>query len=126
MKDFINANRESLVETLKALCTIPAPSHFENERAEYCKKWLEGVGAEGVYIDDALNVIYPIRCEGCDRITVFVAHTDTVSPTESRCPAWTTGHISAVPEWGTTRRASRFFFIPRGISPSTPQRHRAA
>lgn len=86
MKDFMNANRESLVETLKALCTIPAPSHFENERAEYCKKWLEGVGAEGVYIDDALNVIYPIRCEGCDRITVFVAHTDTVFPDREPMP----------------------------------------
>lgn len=86
MKHFIDANRESLYRTLRELCAIPAPSHFEHERAEYCKRWLDGIGAEGVYIDDALNVIYPINCDECDRITVFVAHTDTVFPDREPMP----------------------------------------
>ena len=80
IKQFIENNKDLMLETLKELCLIPAPSHFEQERAAYCKKWLEDAGAEGVYIDSALNVIYPLGCEGSHEITVFVAHTDTVFP----------------------------------------------
>lgn len=80
MKAFIEANKEQMYQTLKELCAIPAPSHFEHQRAAYCKKWLEDIGAKGVYIDEALNVIFPINCEGSDKITVFAAHTDTVFP----------------------------------------------
>ena len=80
MKAFIEANKEQMYQTLKELCVIPAPSHFEHQRAAYCKKWLEDMGAKGVYIDEALNVIFPINCEGSDKITVFAAHTDTVFP----------------------------------------------
>ena len=69
-----------MYKTLKELCLIPAPSHHEQARAEYCKNWLEKHGAEGVYIDDALNVIFPINCEESKDITVFAAHTDTVFP----------------------------------------------
>ncbi len=80
MKAFIEANKEQMYQTLMELCAIPAPSHFEHQRAAYCKKWLEDIGAKGVYIDEALNVILPINCEGSDKITVFAAHTDTVFP----------------------------------------------
>lgn len=86
MKKFTEQNEQGLYTTLKELCAIPAPSHFEHERAAYCKKWLEQAGAKGVYIDDALNVIFPINCEGSDKITVFVAHTDTVFPDKTPMP----------------------------------------
>lgn len=79
-KAFIEENRGLMLKTLKELCAIPAPSHHEQKRAEYCKNWLEGVGAEGVYIDDALNVIFPLNCEGSNEISVIAAHTDTVFP----------------------------------------------
>lgn len=80
IKSYITQHKEEIFQTLKELCKIPAPSHFEHKRAEYCKSWLENVGAEGVYIDDALNVIFPLNCKDSDEITVFVAHTDTVFP----------------------------------------------
>ena len=86
IKDYINKNAELLYRTLKDLCLIPAPSHYEHERAEYCKKWLEKCGAEGVYIDNALNVIFPINCDGSNEITVFAAHTDTVFPDREPLP----------------------------------------
>lgn len=86
MKNFVKDNQELLFTTLKELCAIPAPSHFEHERAAYCKKWLENIGAKGVYIDDALNVIFPINCENSDKITVIVAHTDTVFPDREPMP----------------------------------------
>lgn len=86
MKQFIESNKEQLYKMLEELCAIPAPSHFEHERAAYCKKWLENTGAKGVYIDEALNVIFPINCDGSDKITVFVAHTDTVFPDREPMP----------------------------------------
>ena len=86
MKKFIENHTDGLYGTLRELCAIPAPSHFEQNRAEYCKQWLENIGAEGVYIDEALNVIFPINCDGSDQITVFVAHTDTVFPDKEPMP----------------------------------------
>lgn len=85
-ESFISKNSELLYKTLRELCLIPAPSHFEGERAEYCKKWLEDAGATGVYIDEALNVVFPINCEESSEITVFAAHTDTVFPDRSPMP----------------------------------------
>lgn len=77
---FISENKEYLYQTLKELCIIPAPSHHEEKRAEYCKEWLEKNGCKGVYIDNALNVIFPYQVEDSNSITVYAAHTDTVFP----------------------------------------------
>ncbi len=86
IKKYAEEKHSSMLETLKELCHIPAPSHFEHQRAEYCKKWLEDKGAKGVYIDKALNVIFPINCENSNEITIFVAHTDTVFPDTEPMP----------------------------------------
>ena len=80
IQEYIKHNYENMITTLKELCVIPAPSHYEQKRAEYCKAWLEEAGAKNVYIDEALNVIYCLNCEHSDEITVFAAHTDTVFP----------------------------------------------
>lgn len=86
MKKFIEENYEDMLELLRQLCYIPAPSHNEEARAEYCKNWLEANGAEGVYVDEALNVVYPLNCEGSNEITVLAAHTDTVFPDTEPLP----------------------------------------
>ena len=86
VKEFIRCNETLLFQTLRELCAIPAPSHQEQKRAAYCKAWLEERGAQGVYIDEALNVVFPLCCEGSDEITVFVAHTDTVFPDTEPMP----------------------------------------
>ena len=64
IREYIAQNRDLMMETLRELCLIPAPSHHEDARAAYCKKWLENAGAEGVFIDEAKNVIFPLNCEG--------------------------------------------------------------
>lgn len=86
LSTFIAKNQELMLQTLRDLCNIPAPSHQEKERADYCKRWLETQGAQGVYIDDALNVIFPYQAEGSDQLTVFAAHTDTVFPDTEPMP----------------------------------------
>lgn len=86
IQNFIAQNTEEIFEMLRALCAIPAPSHAEQGRAEYCKKWLETAGAKGVSIDSADNVVFPLGCEESDDITVFAAHTDTVFPDTEPMP----------------------------------------
>ncbi len=91
IEQFVVDNKQNLYHTIQKLCSIPAPSHLEEKRAEYCKKWLEHIGAKGVYIDEALNVVFPLNCENSNQITVFVAHTDTVFPDTEPMPYFDDG-----------------------------------
>ena len=88
---YIKNNYDEMKKILRDLCLIPAPSHHEEKRAEYCKKWFESIGAEGVYIDSAKNVVFPLNCDGSNEITVFVAHTDTVFPDREPMPYYDDG-----------------------------------
>lgn len=73
-------------ELLLTLAQIPAPSHHEKKRAQFCLNWLKGKGAEGAYIDPALNVIYPIGDDGKNDLMVFMAHSDVVFPDTEPLP----------------------------------------
>ena len=84
--DYIDAHRQEAYELLLELAQIPAPSNQEEKRAQFCKNWLEKQGAEGVYIDDALNVVYPIGCDAGKPIAVFAAHSDVVFPDTDTLP----------------------------------------
>lgn len=86
ISQYITENKQLLMDILKELCHIPAPSHREHARAQYCQKLLEDWGAKGVYTDNAQNVIFPLGCEGKNGITVFAAHTDTVFPDTKPLP----------------------------------------
>ena len=84
--DYIEAHGQEAYELLVELAQIPAPSNHEEKRAAYVRDWLEAQGAEGVTIDEALNVIYPIGCEGDGPITVYMAHSDVVFPDTEPLP----------------------------------------
>ncbi len=86
VEEFLERSRVETIELIKALCRIPAPSGQELARAKFCEKWLIDQGAKGVYIDDALNVVYPVGCDGQSDIVVFSAHTDTVFPDTEPMP----------------------------------------
>lgn len=83
LENFTKETLEEGFELLRQLCLIAAPSGMEEKRAEFVKNWLENIGAEGVYIDEAKNIVFPMNCEGKSDITVFCAHTDTVFPMET-------------------------------------------
>ena len=86
MTGWVEAHYDEHYDLLLKLAKIPAPSNFEEKRADFCKNKLESWGAEGVYIDEALNVIYPIGCDGNKPIMVFMAHSDVVFPDRSELP----------------------------------------
>lgn len=85
LKEIEDSSQEAF-ELLMELGKIPAPSHHEEKRAEFCKQWLEKQGAKGVYIDEALNVIYPVGCTDDNPLVVFSAHTDVVFPDTEALP----------------------------------------
>lgn len=75
---YIEEHKDEAFELLVELAQIPAPSNQEEKRAEFIKKWLTAQGAEGVYIDEALNVIYPVGVTEENPLVVFAAHSDVV------------------------------------------------
>ena len=80
MLSYLDDSQEELKQLIRDLCAIPAPSHHEEKRAEFCKNWVENIGAKGVFIDEALNVVCPHHVTEDGPVTVFMAHTDTVFP----------------------------------------------
>ena len=85
-KQFISDHREEAFQLLKTIAQIPSPSNHEEKRMEFCKKWLEDMGAKGVYTDDALNVVYPFGVTEDGPVVVFMAHTDVVFPDTDPLP----------------------------------------
>ena len=62
--EYIREHRQEALDLLLRLAVLPAFSGREEGRAAFCKDWLQAQGAQGVYIDEALNVVFPINCEG--------------------------------------------------------------
>ena len=86
MTAWVEARYPEHYDLLLELARIPAPSNCEERRAAYCKEKLEGWGAGGVYIDEALNVVWPMGCDGEGPIAVFMAHSDVVFPDTEPLP----------------------------------------
>lgn len=77
---YIDGHQKEAFDLLVELAQIPAPSNHEEKRAAFCKEWLEKQGARGVYIDEALNVIWPVGCTEDNPLVVYMAHSDVVFP----------------------------------------------
>ena len=86
MEQYAKACNEELKKLICDMCVIPAPSHHEEKRVEFVKAWMEQNGAEGVYVDDALNVIWPYHVTENNDLVVFMAHTDVVFPDTEPLP----------------------------------------
>lgn len=80
IEKFVEKYREETILLLKELASIPAPSHHEEQRGEFCLKWIEKQGAADVYRDEAGNVIVPYYCRENRRCAAVMAHMDVVFP----------------------------------------------
>ena len=83
---YIKEHEQEALELLLELAVIPAPSHHEELRAAFCKNWLQAQGTQGVYIDEALNVVWPVGCTEDNDLAVFMAHSDVVFPDTEALP----------------------------------------
>ena len=82
----IESHADEALALLTELAQIPAPSNHEERRAEFCLDWLRSKGALSAYIDEALNVVYPIGDTRENDLTVFMAHSDVVFPDTAPLP----------------------------------------
>ena len=83
---YLELHAEEALRLLMELAQIPAPSNQEERRAEFCLNWLRSMGADGAYIDEALNVIYSVGDTGENDLVVFMAHSDVVFPDTAPLP----------------------------------------
>lgn len=79
LEGYIRASQQELLQLIRDLCAISAPSHHEERRAAFCRDWFERNGGRNVIVDEALNVICP-HGDMDGELIVFMAHTDTVFP----------------------------------------------
>ena len=102
---YIQNHREEAYELLLTLARIPAPSNHEEKRARFCSEWLKAQGAEGVYVDEALNVVYPVEAGDHVPVEVYMATRMWCSRMRRNClSGWRRGGFT-VPAWGMTRHA---------------------
>lgn len=83
--EYLENNRPRFLSAIRELAQIPAPSGQEELRAQWCKQYLESLGATGVYIDEALNVIFPHGDMSGD-LCAILGHTDVVFPDTTPLP----------------------------------------
>lgn len=85
--EYLEENRPRYLAAVRELARIPAPSNHEEQRAIWCKQYLESLGATGVVIDDALNVIFPYHIsENSNDLCAILGHTDVVFPDTEPLP----------------------------------------
>ncbi len=115
--NYIEEHAAEMRALLITLAGIPAPSNKEEKRAAFVKSWLEEHGAEGVYIDRALNVVYPVGVTADNSVVVFMAHTDVVFPDEKPLPVTVEdGKIFAPGVGDDTANLVALLFVARYIA----------
>ena len=100
MEQFIREHKEEAFELLRTIGRIPAPSNHEEKRAAFCCQWLKEQGAEGVIIDEALNVVYPAVTRETAGLEVYMAHMDVVFPDKEDLPLTENGDFIFCPGIG--------------------------
>ena len=85
--EYVNKNHSYIERLLKDIAVIPAPSGFEDKRAEFCLNFFKEIGCDNAYVDDAKNVVCVINgAENSDDLVCFMAHTDVVFPDTEPLP----------------------------------------
>ena len=99
--DYIDSHQEETLALLKELAQIPAPSHHEEKRVEFCLDWLKRNGVEQAYADEAKNVICSFgSCGEHEPLVVYMAHSDVVFGDTDELPLHTEGDRLCCPGVG--------------------------
>ena len=81
----IERMQPEVIDLIRTLCAIPAPSHHEERRAAFIRDWFLQRGMNAA-IDEAKNVLCPMGVGETGDIVVVMAHTDTVFPDTEPMP----------------------------------------
>lgn len=86
MNEYAASVQDELLDLIRTMAVIPAPSHQEDRRVEFLLPWLEKQGFTGVTVDKAKNVIIPVGVSETNDVAVVMAHTDVVFPDTKPLP----------------------------------------
>ena len=86
VREFAHSHHAEALDLLRVLAQIPAPSHHEDQRAAFVRDWMHANGMREAYVDEATNVICPLRDDGTCDLLAFAAHMDVVFPDTERLP----------------------------------------
>lgn len=86
IEEFVEKQNKETILLLKELASIPAPSHHEGQRGEFCLNWIREQGVTDAYIDEAGNVIVPYHCHKDRKCVAVMAHMDVVFPDTTPFP----------------------------------------
>jgi len=75
---YVEQNEEAIIAEWRGLTEIPAPSGYEEKRAQYMKVQFDSAGLDKIYIDEAGNVIGIWEGRDGGKKIVLSAHMDTV------------------------------------------------
>jgi len=81
MKDYITNNKEAIIEELKQISSVQAPSRFEGERRNYIKGLIHNLNDSSIkcYVDDFGNLLVTKGLVKYDEFyPCIVSHLDTV------------------------------------------------
>ena len=86
MEEYAGTHTEELLQLIRELCVVPAPSGQEEKRSRFLMEWMKQNGIGNAFTDSAGNVIWPYFDDGkCDLIA-FCAHMDVVFPDMDALP----------------------------------------
>ena len=86
IREWCDARAEEQQRLLCEIAAIPSPSHHEERRAAFLLDWLHGHGLRDAYMDEARNVLLPLRGGSGEGVIVISAHTDVVFPDTEPLP----------------------------------------
>ncbi len=113
---YIKEDDDRTLSELLELCEIPAPSHHEQERAQYVKAKFDEIGLEDVRIDDVGNVFGKMSGTGDGPTIMLAAHTDIVFPFGTELKVRREGNIYYCPGINDdTRSVVELFTIARAM-----------
>jgi tripeptide aminopeptidase len=75
---YIDSHLPEYIQQLYDVTSLVSPTGSEEKKARYLLETLHEMGAEGAYIDEVGNVVYPYHIDGAERFPLYTAHMDTV------------------------------------------------
>nr|MCR5181398.1 M20/M25/M40 family metallo-hydrolase [Clostridia bacterium] len=97
---FAETHIDEAEDLLRELGRIPAPTRYEEKRAEFIRDWLIRQGAENVRIDSMKNVIWEAGTGDHEDVIIWAAHMDVVQPDTEAYPMSEEGRILRAPGIG--------------------------
>ena len=100
VNDYIDHNMADYIQLLYDVTSLPSPTGEEGKKAQWILEQLKALGAEGSYIDEAGNVVYPCHIDGAEKFPLYTAHMDTVFAGVTHIVPEIAGHVMKAPSCG--------------------------